>query len=55
MMLRRIDKDQPETFTFTKSNLSWAKKQISKYRNFGGAGHYGIVDQRGRTHSAQQC
>lgn len=31
MMLRRIDKDQPETFTFTKSNLSWAKKQISKY------------------------
>ncbi len=31
MMLRRIDKDQPETFAFTKSNLSWAKKQISKY------------------------
>ena len=31
MMLRRIDKDQPETFVFTKSNLSWAKKQISKY------------------------
>ena len=31
MMLRRIDKDQPETFTFTKSNLSWAKKQILKY------------------------
>jgi len=30
-MLRRIDKDQPETFVFTKSNLSWAKKQISKY------------------------
>ena len=31
MMLRRIDKDQPETFAFTKSNLSWAIKQISKY------------------------
>ena len=31
MMLRRIDKDQPETFAFTKSNLSWAEKQISKY------------------------
>ena len=31
MMLRRISKDQPETFVFTKSNLSWAKKQISKY------------------------
>ena len=31
MMLRRIDKDQPKTFEFTKSNLSWAKKQISKY------------------------
>ena len=31
MMIRRIDKDQPETFEFTKSNLSWAKKQISKY------------------------
>ena len=33
MMLRRIDKDQPETFAFTKSNLSWAKKQILKYPN----------------------
>ncbi len=31
MMLRRIDKDQPETFAFSKSNLSWAKKQILKY------------------------
>ena len=31
MMLRRISKDQPETFVFTKSNLSWAKNQISKY------------------------
>ena len=31
MMFRRIDKDQPETFAFTKSNLSWAKKQKTKY------------------------
>ena len=31
MMLRRIDKYQPDSFEFTKSNLSWAKKQIKKY------------------------
>ena len=31
MMLRRIDKQQPSGFKFTKNNLSWAKKQIGKY------------------------
>ena len=31
MMLRRIDKNQPTEFKFTKNNLSWAKKQIAKY------------------------
>ena len=31
MILRRIDKQQPSGFKFTKSNLSWAKKQIEKY------------------------
>ena len=31
MMLRRIDKQQPSEFKFTKKNLSWAKKQIAKY------------------------
>ena len=30
-MLRRIDKRQPSEFKFSKKNLSWAKKQISKY------------------------
>ena len=31
MMLRRIDKHQPKVFEFSKANLIWAKKQISKY------------------------
>ena len=31
MMFRRIDKQQPSEFKFSKKNLSWAKKQISKY------------------------
>ena len=31
MMLRRVDKQQPSEFKFTKKNLSWAKKQIAKY------------------------
>lgn len=31
MMLRRIDKQQPKDFKFSKNNLSWAKKQIAKY------------------------
>ena len=31
MMLRRIDKQQPLEFKFSKKNLSWAKKQIAKY------------------------
>ena len=31
MMLRRIDKEQPLEFKFSKNNLSWAKKQIAKY------------------------
>ena len=31
MMLRRIDKQQPSEFKFSKKNLSWAKKQIAKY------------------------
>ena len=31
MMLRRIDKHQPKAFEFSKVNLIWAKKQISKY------------------------
>ena len=31
MMLRRIDKHQPQAFEFSKVNLIWAKKQISKY------------------------
>jgi len=30
-MLRRIDKHQPKAFEFSKVNLIWAKKQISKY------------------------
>ena len=31
MILRRIDKQQPSEFKFSKENLSWAKKQIAKY------------------------
>jgi len=31
MILRRIDKQQPKVFKFSKNNLSWAKKQIKKY------------------------
>ncbi len=30
-MLRRIDKNQPKGFEFTKPNLNWVKKQIGKY------------------------
>ena len=31
MMLRRINKQQPKEFEFSKNNLFWAKKQIKKY------------------------
>ena len=30
-MLRRLSKDQPEKFEFTKINLDWAKAQLKKY------------------------
>ena len=30
-MLRRLHKEQPESFEFTPANLAWAKGQISKY------------------------
>jgi NADH-quinone oxidoreductase subunit E len=30
-MLRRLHKDQPDTFTFTPANLAWAQAQITKY------------------------
>ena len=30
-MLRRLSKDQPEEFKFTKVNLDWAKAQLKKY------------------------
>lgn len=30
-MLRRLSKDQPENFKFTKVNLDWAKAQLKKY------------------------
>ena len=30
-MLRRLSKDQPEKFKFTKVNLDWAKAQLKKY------------------------
>ena len=30
-MLRRLSKDQPEEFKFTKANLDWAKAQLKKY------------------------
>ena len=30
-MLRRLAKDQPEKFKFTKVNLDWAKDQLKKY------------------------
>ena len=31
MIIRRIDKHQPKAFEFSRTNLIWAKKQISKY------------------------
>lgn len=31
MSVRRIAKEQPDSFVFDKGNLAWAKKQISKY------------------------
>ena len=34
MILRRIDKQQPKVFKFSKNNLSWAKKQIKKYPKY---------------------
>ena len=30
-MLRRLHKDQPESFAFTPANLEWARAQITKY------------------------
>ena len=30
-MLRRLHKDQPDSFAFTPANLSWAEAQITKY------------------------
>jgi NADH-quinone oxidoreductase subunit E len=30
-MLRRLHKDQPESFAFTPANLAWAEGQITKY------------------------
>ncbi|RED13795.1 NADH-quinone oxidoreductase chain 2 [Pontivivens insulae] len=30
-MLRRLHKEQPESFEFTPANLEWAQKQIAKY------------------------
>ena len=30
-MLRRLSKDQPKNFKFTKANLDWAKAQLKKY------------------------
>lgn len=30
-MLRRLHKDQPDSFAFTPANLAWAQGQISKY------------------------
>ena len=30
-MLRRLSKNQPEDFKFTKANLDWAKAQLKKY------------------------
>ena len=30
-MLRRLHHDQPDSFSFTKENLIWAKKQMKKY------------------------
>jgi NADH-quinone oxidoreductase subunit E len=30
-MLRRLHKDQPDSFAFTPSNLAWAEAQITKY------------------------
>ena len=31
LMLRRLHKDQPDSFTFTPANLAWAEAQITKY------------------------
>ena len=30
-MLRRLHKNQPDSFAFTEANLAWAEKQIAKY------------------------
>lgn len=30
-MLRRLHKDQPDSFAFTPANLAWAEAQITKY------------------------
>ena len=30
-MLRRLSIDQPEEFSFSKTNLKWAKAQLKKY------------------------
>ena len=30
-MLRRLHKEQPESFAFTDANSAWAEAQISKY------------------------
>ncbi len=30
-MLRRLHKEQPESFAFTPENRAWAEKQITKY------------------------
>lgn len=30
-MLRRLSKEQPESFAFTPGNLAWAEKQLAKY------------------------
>ena len=31
MSVRRVAENQPDDFSFTKENISWAKKQIAKY------------------------
>ncbi len=31
MSVRRLHKDQPESFTFSDENLAWAQQQIAKY------------------------
>ena len=32
LMLRRLYKDQPESFAFSAANQAWAEGQISKFR-----------------------